>query len=220
MNIAALPIFTPPAQERSAPSLSSNNQSPISNPQSPYSAILDLETLSTRPNAVITEIGVLIFNRNDFSIVDELLIIPGFWLQILVDRHLCPNTIRFHLRNGTLPTSGGENDPEESARSLADFLKCFNPHRVWIQGPDFDRPIIEDFCRQYGVAFPWDFWRTRDTRTVWDLAFPGRKHAPRPHTALADCHATLQDLRDALNRIGLGPDNVTAATLHPSPPTP
>jgi hypothetical protein len=51
------------------------------------------------------------------------------------------------------------------------------------------------------MPLPWEFWKSRDARTAWDMAFPGQKHAPRPHRALADCHATLADLTAALRRL-------------------
>ncbi len=168
------------------------------------SIILDLETLSRSPSALITEIGAVAFHRDSFAIEDELDLTPDFFLQLATGRHVCPETIAFHRQGGTLPRI----HPSSSATMFADlhlltdFFHRHRPHRVWIQGPDFDRPILEHFCQQYGSVLPWDFWRTRDTRTTWDTAFPGQKHAPRPHHALPDCHATLTDLKQSLHNLG------------------
>ena len=85
---------------------------------------------------------------------------------------------------------------------LQAFIAHHKPSHVWIQGPDFDRPILEDLCRQLGVDMPWKYYLTADSRTAWNLAFPGQKHDPRPHHALPDCKATLADLARSLIALG------------------
>ena len=162
------------------------------------SIILDIETLSRRPNAIITEIGLLALNRADFIAFDETCVRPGFYPQIEAGRHLCNETLQFHRKNKTLPMQVTDQDPKITLRLIADFVRQHNPQHIWIQGPDFDRPILESFHQQFGAELPWDYWRIRDSRTVWNLAFPGVKHAPRPHSALGDCRATLQDLAKSL----------------------
>jgi hypothetical protein len=162
------------------------------------SLILDIETLSRRQHAIITEIGVLAFNRADFVAFDEILIRPGFYPQIEAGRHLCSETLQFHRKNKTLPMEVTDQDPAESIQLLAAFIRKHNPENIWIQGPDFDRPILESFHQDFHAELPWDYWRTRDSRTVWNLAFPGIKHDKRPHSALGDCKATLQDLAKSL----------------------
>jgi hypothetical protein len=164
----------------------------------PTSIILDLETLSTRPNSIITEIGVLAFDRETLSVVEGIVITPSLFHQLGVGRHACPDTLAFHRKKGTLPTEIHPQDPREDCSNLRRFFEHHQPHRIWIQGPDFDRPILEDFLRQFGAVLPWEFWRTRDTRTLWDTAFPDKKHPPRPHHALDDCLATLDDLKASL----------------------
>jgi hypothetical protein len=162
------------------------------------SIILDIETLSRRPHAIITEIGVIAFNRADFVIIDEIVIRPGFYPQIEAGRHLCNETLQFHRKNKTLPMEVSDQDPALSIRDLADFIRRHNPKQIWIQGPDFDRPILESFHQDNGAELPWDYWRVSDSRTTWNLAFPGVKHDKRPHSALGDCKATLRDLANSL----------------------
>ena len=162
------------------------------------SIILDIETLSRRPDAIITEISLIAFIREDFTQYGGQCIRPGFYPQIEAGRHLCADTLRFHRKNKTLPMQVTDEDPKTSIRLLADFVRQHNPVHIWIQGPDFDRPILESFHQQFGAALPWDYWRIRDARTAWNLAFPGVKHAPRPHSALGDCTATLHDLAKSL----------------------
>ena len=162
------------------------------------SLILDIETLSRRPNAVITEIGIIAFNRADFIAFDEVVLHPGLFPQIEAGRHIESETLQFHRKNKTLPLKISDEDPFTTIHLLAQFIRKHNPQHIWIQGPDFDRPILESFFQQFGADLPWDYWRIRDSRTAWNLAFPGVKHSPRPHTALADCKATLHDLAQSL----------------------
>lgn len=165
---------------------------------STVSLVIDLETLSRRPDAIITEIGVVAFNRSDFTERDFIALSPDILAQIGAGRHSCPETIAWHQSNRTAPVTMGDLTPKETCRALRDFITRYRPHRVWIQGPDFDRPILESFCIQFGDSLPWEFWRTRDTRTLWDAAFPDVKHDQRPHYALPDARATLADLTKAL----------------------
>lgn len=162
------------------------------------SIILDIETLSRRPDALVLEVGLIAFNRADFVPFDCLELFPGFFPQIQSGRHLCAETIAFHTKQGTLPTQVGDQCPAVAMKALANFIASHKPHRVWIQGPDFDRPILENLCQQHGLALPWEYWRTADSRTAWNLAFPGVKHDKRPHRAIADCKATLHDLAKSL----------------------
>jgi len=162
------------------------------------SLILDIETLDTAPTSVITEIGVLVFNRSDFTELACLSVAPCIFTQLAKGRSTSPETIAFHQAKSTLPEINTRYHPKDAVHALRQFIAAYNPRRIWIQGPDFDRPVLEDFCTQFGDALPWEFWRTRDTRTIWDAAFPDVKHAPRPHHALPDCRATLTDLTKAL----------------------
>ena len=167
----------------------------------PLSIIIDIETLSLRPNALITEIGVIAFDSSSFKESTSLYLTPSFFEQIKLGRHICPKTIEFHEKQDTLPSKLPNTQIKEALFHLRKFIQNHNPHHIWIQGPDFDRPIIENLCEQVGEPLPWEFWKTRDSRTIWDIAFPGVKHAPRPHTALADCRATLTDLQKSLSSL-------------------
>ena len=165
--------------------------------------VLDIETLSTRTNAVITEIGAIAFDRFDFKEIDQIQLNPSIFPQIKDARHISPDTIDFHSHNKSLPATTGDISPEEALTSLVRFIGQHDPHHVWIQGPDFDRPILDSFLEAYlpSMESLWPFWRTRDARTIWDAAFPGVKHESRPHFALGDCRATLADLAAALKAL-------------------
>ncbi len=166
------------------------------------SIIIDIETLDTTPTSVITEISAIAFNRMTFTEEACFTCTPSILHQLAAGRTTSAATIHFHHSKGTLPKNCPHYLPKDAVHALSRFLRDFPPHLVWIQGPDFDRPILESFCQQSSEPLPWEFWRTRDTRTTWDLAFPGEKHPPRRHHAINDCRDTLADLHKSLFHLG------------------
>ena len=174
-------------------------------PTMPRSIVIDCETLSTAPNAIITEIAILVFDRAQMRQVDSLTVYPDILSQLASGRTWTKDTIRFHKEQKSLPAKLQGLPPSSACVAVADFFTQYLPERVWIQGTCFDRPLLESFFANYGAPahLPWPYWKSRDARTLWDLAFPGVKHTPRPHKALEDCQATLTDIAvslKALNR--------------------
>ena len=167
---------------------------------SPLSIILDCETLGTSPSSIITEIAAIAFHRNTFHVVDCVELWPDILTQLAAGRTWTADTIAFHQNKHSLPDYLNGTPLNEVAKTLSSFIHKINPHRVWIQGTDFDRPLLESFYEGHG-PLPWDYWRTADTRTTWNLAFPDIKHDPRPHHAMADCLCTLTDLRKCLVKL-------------------
>jgi hypothetical protein len=166
-----------------------------------HSIILDLETLSREPTAIITEIGLIVFDRVTFKRHSAFSIAPLILEQLAIGRHFDRDTYQFHLKHASLPTTSGKESIGDTCEIIKNIFLSTKPQHVWIQGPDFDRPILENFLTQAGHKLPWDYWRTRDVRTAWDLAFPGEQHPPRPHHALPDCEATLACLQKALEKL-------------------
>ena len=170
------------------------------------SLIIDIETLSRQPNAIITEIGAILVARTDAGLVeyDSLLVQPCIATQLAAGRHFEPETIAFHRANRTLPASFTGAPLLDSAIALSSFVQKHKPRTIWIWGKDFDRPILESFASSQSLPLAWEYWRTACARDAWKLAFGEAKPAKRPHQALEDCRATARDLHSALihlNRI-------------------
>lgn len=170
--------------------------------QSKRSIILDIETLALTPDALITQIGMIAITGDNASVVGEELIVPGFFQQLSLFRRICPETIKFHEENGTLPATLSQEKPEVSIIKMEAFIQKHQPRHIWIQGPDFDRPIIEDLCIQLNRKLPWNYWITRDSRTLQGIAFPGVKNPKRPHDAIGDCLATRESILAAAHELG------------------
>jgi hypothetical protein len=166
--------------------------------------MIDLETLSTRPDAAILSIGAVFFDIETGKLGDE------FHCGIKMEDsniygHIDPKTVGFWLlqsqeaREVINRMTGGDN-----AFTLAEALQRFNQFfnlstnpprvKVWGNGAGFDPILMESGYRRCGLEAPWKFWMTRDVRTIVDLGcdligFDPKKDTPFEgvqHSALDD----------------------------------
>lgn len=173
------------------------------------SLILDIETLSRRPDAIVTEIAAIAVKpasealiQSGATEIDSLLIHPCIASQLAAGRHFEADTIAFHDKNGSIPESFTGTSPHIACMTLGMFISKHKPRSVWIWGKDFDRPILENLFTQQRLPLPWEYWRTICARDAWKLAFGDeKKPAKRNHEALDDCRATLKDLATALSHL-------------------
>ena len=173
--------------------------------------MLDLETLSTRPNAVILSIGAVKFdpysNRID---VDE-----GLDLRIDVDEQ---SALGRDIQEETV--AWWETQPKEVQDAafdpdgrigLNDFIRSLNKFLVgadsiWAQGPAFDIVILEDLYRQLGIPTPWQFWQIRDSRTLFGVhGDPRDKNRQGAHNALMDCCYQAMGVQQIYKQQGVKP---------------
>jgi hypothetical protein len=169
------------------------------------SILFDLETLSLKPTAVVTEIAAIAIHYDATSrrppvVVDEIELFPCIASQIQTYRHICPDTIAFHKKQKSLPKKFATGlEIPDALQSFTGFVKTHNPQNIWIWGKDFDRPILEDLYQETHIPFPFRFSRIHCARDAWHLAYgEDKKPAPRSHHALPDCRASFVDLTAAL----------------------
>ena len=76
--------------------------------------------------------------------------------------------------------------------SLEDGVNAFhkfawNKDCYWSHGSVFDIVILTDLYSQLKKGVPWsDYWRVRDTRTLFDIGFSAEMPKGNLHNALAD----------------------------------
>lgn len=170
--------------------------------------MLDLETLSTRPNAVILTLGAVKFNP--FSLEDPgpgLYVRPDVDEQIAQGRDVQDDTVNWWMtqsedvREEALGTDG-RISVEDMYRQLNRFLVGANS--IWAQGPLFDFAILENLYRQYGWPTPWQYWQIRDSRTLFGVhGDPRVKGKVGLHNALEDCVSQATAVQQVYNRLGL-----------------
>jgi hypothetical protein len=155
--------------------------------------MLDLETLSTKPNAVILSLGAVKFDPFSERIdVDE-----GLDLRVDVDeqsalgRDIQEETVAWWEKQPPEVQDAAFNP--DGRIKLAGFIKTLNKFlvgadNIWCQGPAFDIVILEDLYRQLGIPTPWQFWQISDSRTLFKThGDPRDKNRKGAHNALMDC---------------------------------
>jgi hypothetical protein len=168
------------------------------------SIILDFETLSTAPTAVITEIGCLAVCRESLRPLEALDLRPAILPQIAMGRTCDADTIRWHESKGTLPDNMGTMPLMAAMRKLVAFVEYHEPCRIWAWGKDFERPLYEDAARMCGLRLPpYQFSKFACARDRWQDAYGEAKAPERYHHALQDCHDELRDLVSALAELNL-----------------
>lgn len=156
--------------------------------------MLDLETLSTRPESVILTIGAVKFDPwgEDVDTDNGLYMRVNVDEQLALDRHVLESTVEWwgkqeaSVREEALGEHGRES-LETMTRSLNKFL--VGVENIWCQGPAFDIVILENLYRQLSKPTPWQFWQIRDSRTLFGVhGDPREKDRKAAHNALMDCY--------------------------------
>lgn len=164
--------------------------------------MVDLETLSTEPNALVLSIGAVIF--------DENLIYDEFYC-ILNQTQQRRQSYKFHVSESTVQWWEKQNDeakklltlsresdvtPEKAKEVFNEFLQrniSFGENfMVWANGADFDLPILKNL---FNNQVPWNYSNQRCYRTEKRLF----THLPVglqgvKHNALDDARYQAQNL--------------------------
>ena len=162
--------------------------------------MIDLETLSTAPNAAIMQIGWAKFTMDQrYPIVSGLIQVD---LQSCIDKGLRVDwgTVRWWF----MQSQEAREAMVQQGVPLSDALNAFvlnvwgdaDWEGVWSHGASFDIPILESAFRACGRSAPWKHWLIRDTRTLFELA-GYVMHKPVAHQADKDALAQAEAVRAA-----------------------
>lgn len=161
--------------------------------------MIDVETLSTMPNAVIATIAAIKFTRGSREPpVDRFY--ERIDLRFLDGFHVCNDTLTwigrqsYDVQNEILGTDGVKRIELKTA--LTRFKEWIGSEfvYVWSHGSMFDIVILEHAFRKCDIAHPWKFWNVRDTRTIYDV---GKIKLDRnSHNAIADCENQIRALQE------------------------
>lgn len=152
--------------------------------------MIDLETLSTSPNAVVFQIGAQAFDLEAGSFCDAGLMMyvdaqEGIRAGLDVDW----STIKWWM---TVPdndriVSGSEISIREALTELGKYVR--RNDRVWSNGAAFDIPIMENHYRRARMDIPWKYHNVLDVRTLKWLKPAPRVEPIMAHHALSDAQA-------------------------------
>ncbi|QNN99800.1 hypothetical protein P67b_00041 [Ruegeria phage Tedan] len=185
--------------------------------------MIDLETLSTRTDAAIIQIGAVFFDPRDrgrvfndkafntyIKVQDGGGAIDngtlGWWLQ----QPHAPEVGKALWNDETpmlgLALEGLTQFPTKDHANIPGLESWQDVGGIWSKGPSFDMAILKSAFAKFGAETPWDFRRERDCRTVIALA---GADACRPdslglqaHDAVDDCVYQIMEVQKALSILG------------------
>ena len=157
-------------------------------------AMIDLETLGTKPDCVVLTLGAIKFNPFTTDEPDN-----GIYQKLDVDEQVAfgrsqdESTLEWwgkqpkNIQDEAF-TDEGRITLEQTTTELNKFLVGVDV--IWAQGPAFDIVILENLYQQINKPIPWNFWQIRDSRTLFSLLPQDPRKAIRQeaHNALADCY--------------------------------
>ena len=169
--------------------------------------MIDLETLSTRPDAVILTLGAIKFNPyTQDDPYDPLYFKVDVDAQTALGRHVMEDTINWW---STQPQEIQDEALVEGGReSLEDTVKKINRWGVgidvwWCQGPLFDFAILQNLYAQLDKPCPWQYWGIRDSRTLFSLYKETETVKADAHNALADCDYQAKKVQRYYQKLNL-----------------
>jgi hypothetical protein len=163
--------------------------------------MVDIETLSTAPDATVIAIGIALFNPAEGAID-----LRRSYLPTLEDQGgtVSPDTFHWWLKTNQgllgkyLAQStdvGAPRSWEDISKNLAGLIYDNDVDTIWCNGLDFDLPILAAAFKRTNTKNPFDAFSYKQRRDVrqWKLAaeLAGWKRPERPkeltaHDALAD----------------------------------
>lgn len=146
--------------------------------------MLDIETLGTSYNAVITQMGACYFDRQG-GIGDKFLV--NIQIQDCLNQGLVVDAgaIKFWLEQ---KERSFLIEPLKLSRALGLFRNfCKDVKFIWCHST-FDLPIVANAYKIFGEKLPFSYRAIRDIRTLVDLSNHQKpKTVNNTHNALEDC---------------------------------
>lgn len=164
-------------------------------------AMIDIETLDTRPSAVVISIGVVLFNRREPAVkMKELNLKFGKKEfrdeQIMMGRTVDKSTVAWWKKQEPAAKTIFKKANVESVHDALGKLTAFlsqgdTNYLVWGNGAAFDNTIVMSLYESFGEEAPWKFWNDRCFRT-----FKGEHgHITRPPAFEGVKHDAVDDAR-------------------------
>ena len=184
--------------------------------------MLDLETMSVRPHAVILVIGAIKFKRNEKyrEKIDEKNLdnLDTFYRRITISSCL---EVGLHQDDETIKWWNTQNNEvkheaiinpdrvslQEALNDFSSWLGKGSSKRIciWGNGSDFDISILGEAYKRCDIAIPWKYWLVRDLRTLLDIGKIKMCDLPQTnlHNALYDCYRQIIGFQRAMINLKL-----------------
>jgi len=170
--------------------------------------MIDLETLSTKMNAVMLSIGAVMFTveENEYGYPNKQFYMkPNLDSQMRIGSRIQADTLKWWLKQSdearaeftevdtTLPPIS------KVLSQLKNFHDEYKPRRIWSHGASFDLPILSYAYFRAGMEVPWKYWNERDTRTLFEVYEGDLKKFLKPDGQTV--HNAVIDARNQANAV-------------------
>lgn len=165
--------------------------------------MVDIETLSTRANAVIVTIAGVKFNLGS----DET---ENFCVNInpregrKLGLHISPETLTWWREQKPEATQAWMHSQvglTEALEQFSQFAGTSETMKYWCNGTNFDYPIMDSSYTAVGMTPPWKWWNMCDARTAFFLGGLNtfkEKRVGQYHNAIDDCLTQIAWLKKAI----------------------
>lgn len=163
--------------------------------------MIDLETLDTRPTAVVLSLGLVAFNRRDPKVpFQELDVKMGTKElreeQTMMGRSIDKETVAWWKQQSPearrIFKQANVSSVLEGIQKVIAFINSFNTQvLVWGNGASFDNAITVSLFESFGEKSPWPFWNDRCFRTMKGE----HGHITRPPAMKGVKHDAVDDAR-------------------------
>lgn len=162
--------------------------------------MIDIETLSIKPNAVILTLGAVTFDPFD----PEERFFSESYFRFDIDEQL---DLGRDINEDTILWWGKQSDESRLEALTEDDRVKFdtyapaitkmvvNAKRIWAQGPTFDICLLENLYRQKDTPIPWQYYNVRDSRTLLQALGDSRNAGAKAHNALEDCKEQIRAIK-------------------------
>jgi hypothetical protein len=181
--------------------------------------MIDIETLGTAPNTVILTVAAQSFDPMGTGYFDS-----SYYARVdfesQSDRSIEDGTLEWWANQN--PEAKAEAFAEEGRIALPQVLDelgklIWKSGVIWANGPTFDMTILENAYKSHNKPLPWQYYKVRDARTVYNLlpdqnsTHPthqfvirsGEPHRPASHHALDDCCRQIDLLQATLRQLNV-----------------
>ncbi len=125
---------------------------------------LDIETMSSRPDAAVVGVGARVFDTAGLGKGFEAYISQSDASRIGM---VSMDTMAWWAKQPAYSVVfGGKMDAATAAKKLSEFFEEHKPEYVWANGPQFDCVILRNWFAQVGLKCPWHYRAERDFRTI------------------------------------------------------
>lgn len=162
--------------------------------------MIDIETLSTRQNAVIVSIGAVSFTFEN-GIEHEFMVNVDPMDCIRYGMHVSKDTVQWWKEQNPVVMAMWQKAPKtlvDALTHLSNFIKVDKNPYVWAHGAVFDFGILRSAYELTGVDRGWEYWHEMDDRTVFNLLGINnkklRESGENYHSALDDARAQAETL--------------------------